>query len=677
MKLKCINDKIDNLDKEIEKEDLINKLNEGRFMVNKLDGSSFDIVKNNIQKLKELFPEVVDGDNEIDFDNLRDIFKKYDENIVDDGEEHYKFTWWGKKEAKNNAKATTTKTLRPVKKDSKNWDTTNNIYIEGDNLDALKILLGSYRNKIKMIYIDPPYNTGNDFIYVDNYRETNKEHLKRTGQLNADGFLDENPVTDGKYHSKWLNMIYPRLYLAKKLLTHDGAIFISIGEEEIANLKKICDEIFGESNFVANLTWHKKTQPSFLSKEVASVKENILFYKNSSDKIITKGGFSDSNKLIEMINISNNVQIRELNKENVILKNMNYSGELKKGIYGTGNLVIELLNDINIKNGRSDVDLQLKGRFKWSQEKMDESFKEGDIYYIKNLDSLRPTVERKNKVVNVKPTLDLLSKKLNDNIPTNTDATNELKKLFDDISPMDYPKPSNLIKYLIDCITYDDKEAIILDFFSGSATTAHALMKLNLEDGGNRKYILVQIPEETNGKSDAYKLGYKTICEMAEERIKRSGDKILEESENKDLDIGFKVFRVDDSNFIPWNPNIDSDNIEHAILSTRDNLVTGRSELDLIYELLLKLNLDLNASIEEVTLDNSLKNKVYVIRNGFMLVCLDEELSDSIADDLLNLKKELKSTYTQVVLKDSALNDSASINIYELLKSNNVRFYTI
>ena len=222
--------------------------------------------------------------------------------------------------------------------------------------------------------------------------------------------------------------MYSRLKLARNLLKDDGIIFISIDDNELDNLKKICDEIFGEENFIANINWHKKTQPSFLSKEVSNIKEYILFYKKTQQKIITKGGLTDSNKLIEMINISNNVQERTLNKNNVILKNKEYNGKLSKGSYGTGNLIIELLNDIEIINGKSNVDLRLKGRFKWSQEKMNSSFEEGDTYHIKNLNSLRPTVERKNKVVNVKPILDLLSKKLNENIPTNTDATNELKK---------------------------------------------------------------------------------------------------------------------------------------------------------------------------------------------------------------------------------------------------------
>lgn len=317
--------------------------------------------------------------------------------------------------------------------------------------------------------------------------------------------------------------------------------------------------------------------------------------------------------------------------------------------------------------------------FKWSESKIHEKMDENAFILIKKTETMTPRIYFETDTAKPLDYIDESYGKV-----TNEDGKTDLVKLgLKDI--FSYPKPVEFITFLENIIS--DDNCIILDFFSGSATTAHATLKINSEDTGKRKFIMIQLPELTyeldskgnkvpkKESKNAFNEGYYNISEVGKERIRRAGDKILEESENKDLDIGFKVFRVDDSNFIPWNPNVD--NVEQAILSTRDNLVAGRSELDLIYELLLKLNLDLNASIEEVTLDNSLKNKVYVIRNGFMLVCLDEELSDSIADDLLNLKKELKSTYTQVVLKDSVLNDSASINIYELLKSNNVRFYTI
>lgn len=643
-------------------------------MVNKLDGSSFDIVKNNIQKLKELFPEVVDGDNEIDFDNLRDIFKEYDETIVDDGEEHYKFTWWGKKEAKNNAKATTTKTLRPVKKDSKNWDTTNNIYIEGDNLDALKILLGSYRNKIKMIYIDPPYNTGNDFIYVDNYRETNKEHLKRTGQLNADGFLDENPVTDGKYHSKWLNMIYPRLLIARKLLTDDGVIFISCDDNEQENIRKLCNEIFGEDNFIANAIRRKNKLVMKGDKTFKNVLEPLVIYAKNKKKV-TFGYTKKEKSLSDFSVISAGYGIKEVKFLPGQLRFRENNKIVPKNKFER----LELLDDLEIENNLNKNTVRMCAEFKWSESKIHEKMDENAFILIKKTETMTPRIYFETDTAKPIDYIDESYGKV-----TNEDGKTDLVKLgLKDI--FSYPKPVEFITFLENIIS--DDNCIILDFFSGSATTAHATLKINSEDTGKRKFIMIQLPELTyeldskgnkvpkKESKNAFNEGYYNISEVGKERIRRAGDKILEESENKDLDIGFKVFRVDDSNFIPWNPNVD--NVEQAILSTRDNLVAGRSELDLIYELLLKLNLDLNASIEEVTLDNGLKNKVYVIRNGFVLVCLDEELSDSIADDLLNLKKELKSTYTQVVLKDSALNDSDSINIYELLKSNNVRFYTI
>lgn len=243
----------------------------------KLNGQSFDVVEDNISKLKEIFPEVVNGDNQLDFDSLRDILEK-DIEVVDDGEEHYKFTWWGKKESKRKALESTTKTLRPSIKDSKNWNETENIYIEGDNLDALKILLGSYRNRVKMIYIDPPYNTGKDFVYHDNRTESKKEHLENTNQLNEEGQLLENPKTEGKYHSNWLNMIYPRLYLAKKFLTKDGVIFISIDDNEIDNLKKICNEIFGENNFITQFYWKSRTSQNYSDKYISNIGEYILCY---------------------------------------------------------------------------------------------------------------------------------------------------------------------------------------------------------------------------------------------------------------------------------------------------------------------------------------------------------------------------------------------------------------
>lgn len=631
------------------------------------NGESLDIVSDNVSKIKEIFPEVITEDK-IDFDKLKLILGE----DVDTDSERYNFTWPGKSKAIKEAQKISTGTLRPSKEESKHWDNTKNLYFEGDNLEVLKILQKSYNNKIKAIYIDPPYNTGKDFVYKDDYKDNLANYLEISGQTGNGKRLTTNTEADGRYHTNWLNMMYPRLKLARNLLKDDGVIFISIDDNEMDNLKKICDEIFGEENFIANINWHKKTQPSFLSKEVSNIKEYVLFYKKTQEKIATKGGLTDSNKLIEMINISNNIQERTLRKENVILKNTQYSGELFKGTYGTGNLKIELLNNINIINGLPDEDLKLKGRFKWSQEKMNSSFDEGDIYHIKNLKSLRPTVERKNKIVNVKPILDLLSKKLNDKIPTNTDATNELKKLFNDISPMDYPKPSDLIKYLVDAVTYNDKESIILDFFSGSATTAHALFKLNLEDKGGRKFLLVQIPEETDEKSEAYKAGYENICEIGKERIRRAGDKIVQESGNKELDIGFKVFKLDSSNLNKWNP--DYENLEQSLLIAQDNIKPDRSHDDIIYEIMLDYGIDLTLPIEKY---ETATNTIYSIGFGALLICLDDKITKEICDSIIELSKD--SEITRVVFKDNGfVSDSDKTNIKEILRINNIdEFITI
>ena len=640
---------------------------------NKLNGESFDIVEDNISKLKELFPEIVTGDNEVDIDALVDIFEKNDDGTVDDSEEHYKFTWWGKKKAKRKAKETTTKTLRPVKKDSKNWDSTQNIYIEGDNLNALKILLGSYRNRIKMIYIDPPYNTGSDLIYNDDRTESTKEHLEETGQLSEEGFLSENAKTDGKYHSKWLNMIYPRLIVARKLLTDDGVIFISIDDNEVENLKKICNEVFGERNFIGQFNWYKSETPPNLSKKIKKSVEYILVYEknlnNSKYEGIQRFSKSDNG----LLNQTNSVKTLIFPKG--IVKTRLNDQIIKKGEYGTDSYNIILEEDTEIKDGVFIKDVVLTSKFKWSQEKLLEEIGNNTIISIKTK-TLSPSYEKDSYDPEVPK--NFIDKSVN--VDTTENAGKHLKKLFDNKKIFDYPKPVSLMKYLFN-FKKSENDEIYMDFFSGSASTAESIFELNNELKKNNKFILVQFPEEIDEKSEAYKVGYENICEIGKERIRRAGDKIVEETGNTDLDIGFKVFKVDESNFIPWNPEFNSENqeektekVKQAILDMADNLVQGRSELDLIYELLLKLNMDLNCSIKETALNG---NKVYVVDNGYLLICLENKLDASIADDLLKLKEELMVEYSQVILKDNALNDNSAINIYETLDTNGMEFYTI
>ena len=619
-------------------------------IMEKLDGKSFNVVEDNISKLKEIFPEVINGDNQVDFDNLREILEK-DIEVVDDTEEHYKFTWWGKKEAKRVALESTTKTLRPSKNDSKDWDTTENIYIEGDNLDALKILLGSYRNRIKMIYIDPPYNTGHDFVYKDNRTETSEEHLANTNQLSEEGYLYENPKTDGKYHSNWLNMMYPRLYLAKRLLTDQGILFISINDYEIENLNKMADEIFGEDN-VEIMIWEKVTGSENagsgkmkITKRFRKDHEYILVCYKSKEKTLFNKPLRIKKTKNQYGNADNDPRGNWMSCE--ICKSENKSNPNGKNYF-----------EVTTPTGK-----KISRQWHYSYEELVRLDEDNRIYWGNG--NIIPRLKKfLNEPSPTTPSSVILG------MFTQTGANNELKEL--DLN-FDNPKPVDLIKWFLEFSESDDD--IILDFFSGSSTTAQSTMKLNSEDNGHRKFIMVQLPEETDEKSDAYKAGYKNICEIGKERIRRAGEKILEEANINDLDIGFKVFKIDESNFIPWNPDLNStEDIEQAILATANNIVDGRSELDLVYELLLKLNLDLNAKIDEKQINN---NKFYIVNHGFMMICLNPNVDVSIAEDIINLKEELMTEYCQVVLLDKALDDNSSRNIYETLNSQDIEFYTI
>lgn len=644
----------------------------------KLDGQSFDVVEDNISKLKEIFPEVVNGDNQIDFDNLRDILEK-DIDVVDDSEEHYKFTWWGKKEAKRVALTSTTKTLRPSKKDSKNWEDTENIYIEGDNLDALKILLKSYRNSVKMIYIDPPYNTGNDFVYNDKFAETSEEYYESSNQVNEDGQLLENPKTDGKFHSNWLNMMYPRLYLAKKLLKEDGVLVISIDENEIKNLLEICSEIFGENN-IDTAIWQKVDNDSGKMKITYRMRlehEYVIFcYKNKNKSFFNKF-IEERNYKNEYTNPDNDP--RGAYKQAIISNTEEKSNKESKFFY-----------DVTTPSGKV-----YSRQWRVEQWEMDELIKDNRIYFGKTGDSVPSLKAFINEPKLSTPTT------LFSNVGTAKTAGKMVEDIMGNRKIFSYPKPVELIEHLVRMVTdsrfslnpkksskrkiffpgadmdvnVEDEGEIILDFFSGSSTTAHSILKVNSEDNLKRKYIMVQFPEETGEKSDAYKAGFENICEIGKERIRRAGDKILEESENKDLDIGFKVFKVDESNFIPWNPNIKTpEEVEQAILGTANDLVQGRSELDLIYELLLQYGLDLNSKIEEIEINN---NKFYIVNNGFLIICLNPTINPTIAKDIINLKEELLTESCKVILLDKALDSKSSINIFNDLDSEDIELDTI
>ena len=580
-----------------------------------------------------------------------------------DGRESYEFTWVGKREAIAEAGRPTTKTLRPDLDESVDFENSENVFITGDNLEVLKILQESYLGKIDMIYIDPPYNTGKDFVYSDKFQKTDEELKEDMDLLDEEGRqvvgLAKNEKTSARYHSDWLNMMYPRLRLARNLLKDSGAIFISIDDNEQANLKAICDEIFGEENFIQDFIWHKKTQPSFLSKEVANIHEYLLAYRKEKN-VKLKGGFTDPDKLIEMLNISNNKSMRIFNCNSTIINNGNYNGVIEKGIYGNGDLKVELLEDIQVNNGVPVSDIRMFGRFKWGQEKIDELIQNGGNIEIRSVSTLRPTARRNTGEVNVKPPVSILSKSMNA-IPTNTDATNEMKNMFDGISIFSNPKPTGLLKFLIDAKTYEKDNSLILDFFGGSGTTADAVMQLNAEDGGNRKFILCTLDEEVADKSAAKEAGYETIDQISRERIRRAAAKIQEEHPELvgKQDFGFKAYKLDSSNFKDVSARPDQF-IQGELFDSVSNIKDGRTGLDLLFQVMMTWGMELSLAID---MEKVAGAEVYDVDQGSLMACFEDEISEEVISHIAQAQP------LRAVFRDSSFANSADkINVSEIFK---------
>ena len=624
-----------------------------------LDGESLDIVSDNVSKLKEIFPEVITEDK-IDFDKLKLILG----SDIDTDNERYSFTWPGKTQAIKESQKQSTGTLRPCKEESKNWETTKNLYIEGDNLEVLKLLQKGYYNKIKAIYIDPPYNTGNDFIYKDVYKDNLANYLEVSEQTGDGQRLTTNTETDGRFHSNWLNMMYPRLKLARNLLKNEGIIFISIDDNEVENLKKICNEIFGEENFIGQFNWYKSETPPNLSRKIKKNIEYILVY----EKIINNlkyGGIQKFSKSDNgLLNQTNSIKTLIFPKNIVQTKLDNQI--LRKGKYGTENYDVILEEDTEIKDGVFIKEVKLTSKFKWSQNKLIEEIDKGTVISIKTK-TLSPSYEKSSYDPEVPK--NFIDK--NVNVDTTENAGKYLKKLFDGKKVFDYPKPVSLIKYLFN-FSQSEKSEIYLDFFSGSATTAEAIMENNYQKNKKDNFILIQIPEETDEKSEAFKAGYKNICEIGKERIRRAGEKIVEESGKNSLDTGFKVFKLDSSNFKKWAPNYD--NLEKTLDDFTDNInEVDRTQEDLIYEIMLKYGIDLTLPIEEY---DAGENKIYSIGFGALLICLDNKITKDITDSIIELASE---DVSRVVFKDNGFaSDADKTNIKETLRTHNIdEFITI
>jgi len=657
----------------------------------KTDGATPDIVDQNIERLRELFPDAfTEGSDEhgsrwkVDFGALREILGSY----VEDQAERYSFTWNGKDRARRIAQTPSTGTLRPCPEESINWDTAKNLFIEGDNLEVLKLLQKSYHKKVKMIYIDPPYNTGNDFIYPDDFRDNIRNYMGLTRQTDEEGRdLSTNSETSGRYHTNWLNMMYPRLKMGKNLLREDGVIMISIGDQEIANLRQICNDIFGEENLVITAVWEKKKKGAFLARDVTNVKDYVLIYcrsKAAFQGLI--GQIVEDEETYPCINATNPREIRVI-PAGIRSKYREKDYVLKKGetiSVETMNLVLH--SDLIIQNAMLAKEMVIEGNWRYRQELMSEFARRGELYLTQDLYLRRIVREPREKTLrdllprlgtSGKPATEPINPKdlFADGWGTNEDANEELRLLLGEQNILDYPKPSHLIAKLVCSIR--DESAIVCDFFAGSGTTAHAVLNLNRYLGGNRRFIMVQLPEVCDKNSLAAKAGYKTIADIGKERIRRVIKKIGAEQDKEakgtltasaeeahKLDLGFRVFKLDASNIKPWD--VDFDNLEEALWDSVENIKPDRTEADVLYELLLKYGLDLTVPIEERKIG---EKTIYIIGAGALIVCLAKNITLEVVEGIAALKEELKPEVMRVVFKDSGFaDDVVKTNAVQILR---------
>ena len=613
----------------------------------KNDGSSMDIVHENIEKLKTIFPEIF-SENKVDFAKLKETLGEY----IEDQEERYNFSWHGKSQARRIAQTPSTGTLRPCKEESKNWDTTQNLFIEGDNLEVLKLLQKSYHKKVKMIYIDPPYNTGGEFIYPDNYRDNLETYLAYTGQKDKEGykFSAKNTEQTGRYHTNWLNMMYPRLKLARNLLMDDGVIFISIDDNEVSNLRKICDEIFGEDNFVAKIIWQRAFAP----------KNDAKYFSESHDFLLVYG------KSIEKLEIG---RLERTEVANSRYKNLDND---PRGVWISDNLTVKTYSakyDYPIITPSGRQVSPAEGRC-WSmaKEKIEELKNNNRIWFGKDGNNV-PRLKR--FLSDVQDGMVPITLWFHKEVGHNQEGRQELKELFDGKGYFDGPKPVRLLKRVLQVGSAKTND-IILDFFSGSCSMAHSVIDFNVENQFSCKFVMVQLPELCDEKSDAFNAGFKTIADIGKERIRRAGDKILEENKDKEgienLDIGFKVFKLDSSNIKAWDA--DFDNLKQSLIDAVHNVKEDRKEEDVLYELLLKYGLDLTLPIEERTVAGK---TVFSIGLGALVICLDSNITLDVVEGIGKLKDELEPEIMRVVFKDSGFKDDVvKTNAIQILKQHDI-----
>ena len=581
----------------------------------------------------------------VDFEKLRMLLG----DSVAEGDERYDFTWVGKRAALQEAAKPIRKTLRPCPEESVDWDDTKNLYIEGDNLEVLKLLQNSYMGKVKMIYIDPPYNTGNDFVYHDDFHQTKKDYDLFAGDVNDKGErLVRNTESNGRFHSDWCSMIYSRLMVARSLLTEDGVIFISMDDNEIGNLRKVCDDVFGENNFQSCVTWRRRTnQPNDKSRMIAKVAEYILVYAKNDF-------YLSNNKLFHGVPISEKRKSEYSNPDND--PKGPWSTNPWKAAVGRGGTTYSLTTPTGITFHET-----------WygSKETFDKYLSENRVHWTDGGNGFpRIKIYLKDVEKEGQAAINFFTC---EQYGSNQEGSSEMDLLFNRKGLFDNPKPTRLIKSLAHIAT--NENSVIVDFFSGSATTAHAVMQLNAEDGGNRKFIMVQLPEETDEGSEAYKAGYKNICEIGKERIRRAGKKILEEQkakqgdlfsdDKKPLDVGFRVFKCADSNMkdVYYTP---ADYSQQLLLELEDNIKDDRNDLDLLFGCMLDWGVTLDLPMRTEKVDGV---TIHIVNDGDLVACFDHSIPETAIDHIASLLP------MRVVLRDSCFSQAKEkMNFFEIFK---------
>lgn len=610
-----------------------------------VDGMSMNLEQANIDKLKAVFPECF-AEGKLDIDKLLSLCGEY----IDNDFEKYKFEWKGKAESLRLAQKRSTGTLRPCPEDSVNWDATQNLYIEGDNLEVLKLLQTAYFRKVKMIYIDPPYNTGNDFVYEDDFADPMARYKEVTQQTTK-----SNPETMGRFHTNWLNMMYPRLRLASNLLRDDGVIFISIDDNEVFNLKKICDEVFGEENFVASVIWEKKYSPANDAKWLSDNHDYILIYAKQKEiwrpKLLPRGEEQNS---------------RYTNRDND-----------PRGDWKAADMTVKSYSssyDYPITTPSGRVVTPSEGRcWNTSKENFEKLVADNRIWFGENGDNM-PAV--KKFLTEVKDGVVPLTIWKYEEVGHNQEGRQELKKLFDNKGFFDGPKPVRLINKILKIANIGEND-IILDFFSGSATTAHAVMQLNKEDGGNRKFICVQLPEVCEENTEAYKAGYKTICEIGKERIRRAGKSLtetvaqltLDDADKSPLDIGFRVLKLDSSNLKTWDTTPVEEEQMSLFVERMNNMVyrvkTDRTDMDMVFEVMLKLGVQPTAVVEKKDVNGK---TVYTVgTDSLLLICLAENVKPEDVEAMAEF-----APGKIVISRDSFADDTAMANAHYILRDRKI-----